>query len=321
MEGQIETSALAVVMAIFKVFVIIALGYVLKRRRFISEKTVTELTRLVITIIVPCFLFNKVYHQFSIESLKEAYRMGLFAAGLVLMGALFATIASRLLGVGTIRRHSLMAVSSFNNAAYLPIPLVYALLPQAQADKAAFYIAIYVLVISPIMWSWGVWLLARKSGPRRSIFKTILTPPAIGILFGVLCALEPCSQVVERVNFLVGAAEIIGDALVPLSMIIVGTLLASITISKTIEPLNVTVVAFIKLILMPGIALLFITYGGFPKLMGLVMLIQAAVPPAANLAIIARNYEGDFGFISTTQLVTYLLTPITLPIFISLYLP
>ena len=57
-----------------------------------------------------------------------------------------------------------------------------------------------------------------------------------------------------------------------------------------------------------------------PQLMGLVILIQACMPPAGNLAVIARNYEGDFAFVSTAQMVTYILTPLTLPFFISLYL-
>lgn len=321
MENHIQTSAFTVVASLIKVFVIVALGFWLRRRNLLSEKTITELTRLVITIVIPCFLFVRVYRQFSIEKLTQTYQMALFCVGIMLFGAGLSAGVSILLRLSELRRRSLIALSAFNNSGYLPIPLAYALLAGSLADRAVFYIAIYILVFSPFMWSWGVWLLARKSDLRTNTLKAIFTPPVIGILIGILCALKPFSPVVARLDFLVGSAFIVGEATIPLAMIIIGAILASISISKSIEPVNLVVVILIKLLIMPALVLVFIKVCKFEQVMGLVMLIEAAMPPAANLAIIAKNYGGDFAFISTTQLVTYILTAITLPIFLGIYLP
>ncbi len=318
MEGELQTSAMTVLTSIAKVFAIIALGFLLKRRKILSDTTVTELTRLVINIVVPCFLFSRMYREFSLEKITQTYQMALFTVIITLLAVVLAFIASKWLKVERIRRHSMIALCTFNNSGYLPIPLAYALLDKTQADQVIFYIAIYIFVVSPLMWSWGIWLLSRKSeGISHSITK-LLSPPALGILLGIVLSLSPFSGVMKRLDFVVGAATILGDATIPLAMIIIGTLLASIKISKSIEPRNLAAVVVIKLLIIPAAVLFFLKITNVPCIMGFAMLLEAAMPPAANLAIIAKHYDGDIAFVSTAQLVTYIVTIFTLPIFMRL---
>lgn len=335
MEAQIQTSVLTVLNAIVKVFAIIGLGYWLKRRRAISDKTIDELARIMITAVIPCFLFVRVYREFSLAKIVHTYQMTLFAIALTLLAVILATITAYILRLEQNRRNSFIALTTFNNSGYLPIPLVYALLEKRTADEAAYYIAIFILFTSPLLWSWGVWLLSRRTAGRGNIFKIIFTPPAIGIVAGMICAviyppagsaeamvLNQCSPLLQTLafilNMVVSAAYLLGEATVPLAMIIIGTILASIELSKSIETVNLAALVFIKLILMPLIVLVFLRLVSLPPVMELVMLIQAAVPPGGNLAIIARNYGGDSAFVSTAQLITYIVTIFTLPCFLSL---
>jgi predicted permease len=307
--------------ALLKIFFVGLIGYVGVRRGIIHVGTLDDLARLTIDIILPCFLFAKLFNEFSIERFEGSYQIALFAAALVGVGLLISAVATSLLRLEPVPRRNVIAMSTFCNAAYLPIPLVVALLPAQQSNLAVLYIALFVFVFSPVQWTVGVWLMKGVQSARSPASPLqFFSPPSVAIALGMLAALPPIKPLLMHVHFVVDAMAMAGEATVPLAMIILGGILATVSIRRVLDARAVLLTILIKLVILPLLTLLFLGFVRYSWLLGLVMLIEAASPPAINLSIIAKRYEGDYAFVSSTVFIAYIVSIFTLSLFLALYI-
>jgi predicted permease len=74
-----------------------------------------------------------------------------------------------------------------------------------------------------------------------------------------------------------------------------------------------------KLIILPVLGLWLIVKFKLPELIGLLIIMQLAVPPATSLSVITRHYKKEDLLISQGVFFGHLLSIITLPLFLSLY--
>lgn len=319
MSGSVLTTLATVVEGIIQIFFIALLGYVVMKRKLISEQTVHDLARLTVDFVIPCFLFVQVYRGFSLDRLLEAYPMCLFAPFSIFLGGLLGLIGASVFKVARAYRRSVVAMSSFCNSGYLLIPVAIALFQGEEQTLAILYIGLYILFFSPLMWTYGVRLLRGKEGEGSKGVAGWITPPAVGVVCGVIAALPGPKGVLSHVEFLIKALKMVGDATVPLAMIILGAILATIRINTSLNWRGISAISAAKLILLPIVTIGLVRIFGFSHLLGLVMLIEAAAPPATNLVIIARRYGGEDQFVSSTTFITYLFCILTLPLFVGFY--
>ena len=104
-----------------------------------------------------------------------------------------------------------------------------------------------------------------------------------------------------------------------MAMIVIGGNLSLSSFTRVAWP-QVTGVVLIKLIVLPMIALLVLSFLKLNPLISFVAIIQACMPSSITLSIIGRNYETENqDFINQGIFVTHLLSMITIPIFLGLY--
>ncbi len=319
MSGSVLATLGTVLAGIIQIFFIALLGYVVMKRKLISEQTIHDLARLTVDFVIPCFLFVQIYQGFSLGRLLEAYPICLFAPFSIFFGSLLGLVGAVVFNVARVHRRSVVAMTSFCNSGYLLIPIAMALFQGEEQSLAILYIGLYILFFSPLMWTYGVWLLRGKEGERSKGVAGLITPPAIGVICGVVAALPGPKNVLGHVEFFIKALEMIGDATVPLAMIILGAILATIRVNTSLNWRGIGVIAAAKLLVLPIATIGLVRIFGFPYLLGLVMLIEAAAPSATNLVIISRRYGGDDQFVSSTTFITYLFCIVTLPLFVGFY--
>lgn len=77
-----------------------------------------------------------------------------------------------------------------------------------------------------------------------------------------------------------------------------------------------------KLILVPILVMCFIAitnYCGNDQLFAKLLILEATAPPAIGLFIQVKNFGGDYEFVSSGLLVSYIGSIITIPLFFSLW--
>ena len=79
-------------------------------------------------------------------------------------------------------------------------------------------------------------------------------------------------------------------------------------------------IASMKLIILPVIAFLIITLFKLPKELSFLIILQASMPPATSLTTIAKSYGGNSEFIGQATFYIYMISLITIPMCIGLYM-
>jgi malate permease and related proteins len=112
------------------------------------------------------------------------------------------------------------------------------------------------------------------------------------------------------------AVELVGGMTVPLSMLIIGALLADADIKGFFSGLSVYYGTFVRLLLIPMIALVVLKVIGFPGQLLQICVLLVAMPAAANTAIFAEMYGADSQLASRCIVISTLLSIITIPLIV-----
>jgi predicted permease len=120
-------------------------------------------------------------------------------------------------------------------------------------------------------------------------------------------------------RFILSPLEMLGNCSFPLAMIVVGASLAGLAAAPSLDRRVMLKLIFVKLVLLPSLGLLFISYFHLPYLMGLLIILELAVPSANSLAVISRQYAREEKIVSQGILYSHIACLVTLPVFLALY--
>lgn len=317
--------------AVISIFIIALAGVFLVRSKIISKDSLRVLGHLIVYMLLPCLLFNKIAASVSWEQLQEYWVFPMTCVLYIFLGLLLGWITVKVCKPRKEMESGVIAAIAFNNSGYIPIALVIAITtifpvfmsdPEA-SDKAVAFIAIYLLAYSPVLWTIGYSLISGKKLSDLTLRK-LFPPPVIGMLAGLcvgmilplkdfFCSTDGFLHPVYK------ATGIIGDATVPCVLILLGGCLASGPVRGVVNKRTIFSVVLIKLIIFPVIAICYVLLlrylGALPAnmLASIVLVIEAGAPPANNLVVMASvtNPEIEDGM-ATIIFWTYLSSILTL---------
>jgi hypothetical protein len=306
-------------LAVFKLFLISLGGYLLIRFRVFSRNSVGDLAKLILYLPLPALLFVNMFHSFSPALIRELIVIPLGAIFMLILAWAVAAIGSFLLAIPRENRSLFTAMMMFGNTGYMPIPLVMSILPEDQAARAVVYISLFLSIFSPLFWIFGIHLV-KKGNQVESASGKLISPPFVGILAGVLCSLiYPVRNFLQiHGNVIMESCRLLGEATVPLAMILIGAVIATLNPQNTKDWKIVGSLILLKMILFPLLVIGVLHLIPLPNLVRLVLAIEGMVPPATNLVIMAKSYGKGADLISFSLFTTYLFSLITIPCFILL---
>jgi len=346
--------ALPIALAVLRVASVALVGYVLARRSVLHPSALADLSALVIKVTAPCLLFANAAVGFSGAS--AASSVAALAGGPLILGFgyLSGIALVALLRVRPAHRRAVVAASTFQNSAYLPIAVATAALPPLAAafphgaatasgaigTDSLVTISLFGVFYSPLFWGLGLWWITDGQagggrGGRSAWLSRLFPPPVLGVLLGCLVGLTPLRLALALpaapLHFLFAAAGDIGGLTIPLANLILGGMLAQALASRTarIRDLLCTVAA--KLILTPALTLALLAacrpwwvHDAPLSLAAFVVFLQSTCPPATNLAVMTKSVQSAEG--SLTPLVipglllaTYPAALVTMPLWLLLF--
>ena len=118
----------------------------------------------------------------------------------------------------------MLAMCALQNAGYLPLPLGAIMFPD-QFELFATYCFLYILGISPLLWSLGKVLATSGNGETLRL-RSLITPPLIANVAAVTLVLAGWRGVVP--SLVMGPIAILGQAAVPSANLVLGAVLGGI---------------------------------------------------------------------------------------------
>lgn len=310
-------------------------SFVLARRNVLGDEAVRSLTTLVVVLVLPARILVALLEGMSPERLRDC---ALLIVAMVLMnvvGVGMGWVVTQFWRGPANEDRPIWAMSGLQNGVYIPFPLTMAIVPDAMKAQAALYIAGAFMAMSTMQWTLGAWLLRERpegeaAASWRQRASQLLNPPILVIFVGLALSQIPGLREVATgeahnapLNLVLNAVRKLGSALEPLAMVILGLMIGQCRVRHRISLRAVVVPIVLRQMVAPAIfvaLLLTPVLGWASPLLALVLVIEAAGPPATNLTIVARRVGGDWELISAVLLFCYLAAVVTMPFWTALVL-
>jgi len=290
--------------AFVTVFLVFGLGFCAQRFRLLGEQTLMQLSAMVVNILLPCYLFFTTATGSTTESISVAPLLIAMGVVVPLCSYLLASLALKPSRVTEEQRSAFRFSILVANTAFLGIPICEILF----GPLGAVYAVLYDFGATLITLTLGVWEL---SGGRFSNWRPLLFNPLIwSVVAGMLWAFGgwPVPE------WLVAPFETLGDATLPLALIVGGALVGDIRSQALAWRQQLAGLTLIRLVATPLIVSMILLGIGQPALSTSVIIIQAAMPVGLTPSIMAKAYGADAQFAASATLWSTLASMLTLPV-------
>ncbi len=327
-------------LAVSRIFAVCLVGYWLARKGVLDAAGRTKLSRVILWALLPALLFAKLGRNASLDNLRQWATLPGIALLYVGIGFALGALLRRLARAPAAAGRGVTAASAFGNSGYIPIPLVAAVAATSPlfrqdpgaAGRGIAYISVYLTAMSPALWGIGYPYLSGRN-PREISWNQWLSPPVAGSLLGILVGASPAFR-----RFLIvpgaplgvirDAAELLGAGAIPCSLLVLGANVAAAGAAgrDSVAWRPVLGVAVTRLLVFPfiGIAVMLAlrTLHLIPRdpMFALVLMIEAAVPPATNLIVMCQLHERGENAMARILFWTYLAAAPVLTLFLGLFL-
>ncbi|MBP3686185.1 MAG: AEC family transporter [Clostridia bacterium] len=313
---MLDFQPITVIEKIAMLFLVLLCGLYAARRGFFNEKTPRALSLFLVNVTQPALIVA----SFDMEYSEEKLSTGLFivAASVVIHAA--AIVLARLFFCKTrdadqnrVYRYALI----FCNCSFLGFPVLDAIFGKG---VGVFYGTFYCIVFNVLNFTYGIHLLRRGRGEKPKWYRAILNPGVLSTLIGVVLYLLRLRlsdlpgeglDVVGRVLF--STLSMVGDLTFPLSMVIVGALIASMRPKELFLRPSLYLFCLTKNLGMPLLTLGGCLLLGIRGEIGLLCVTMSAVPTAASCAIFAETYHSDSAHAARLVGLATLCSVVTLP--------
>ncbi|RMD77113.1 MAG: hypothetical protein D6820_11905, partial [Lentisphaerae bacterium] len=319
--------------ALAKIFIICFIGAMLVRYRIIEESLLKGLGRLLLYVFLPALLFSKLSRNINVSQMVKLWVLPLSAILYILAGLVLSFLLRRLFVKDNDQRRLFVAAASLANSGYLPMMLMVNICDFSSAlggtadvgQQAIALISIYILGFTPMLWGVAYPYLSEHS-LSRDILRKVINPPFIAILAGVFCGMVPgIGETLWDRNLpfyvVMSSLSSIGTLALPCAMIVLGGNLAYGPGKSRVPVRFLCGVGLIRYCAVPAVAvgwLAMITHFGWIQpdpLLALVILLEAAMPPATNLVVITQALDRGAKRMAAILFWMYILALITLTIY------
>ena len=278
-------SLLLVAGQVLTLFLLMGIGFLLARIGKLTEKAVSELSFLVLYIVIP----SAIIQSFQVERTAELIRT------LLMGGAVMAVFYGIHIAVGQLcyRKQPLdirgpMRFSQvYCNTGFMGLPLLSAIL----GEEALIFGGLAIVMFNLFQWTHGV----RIMGGRVSLKSTLVNP-------------GPVSKAIGYVS----------DLNTPLAMMVVGAQMARADLKSTFTRPILYGSALYKLAAAPAIVLLVLLPLKVDPIHFCACVILNATPTAGVTGMLAQTYGRDTVVSAQTVTLSTLLSILTLPVFATL---
>lgn len=292
-------------------------GFYGLKKGMIKECCLLTFSKLVIEIAFPCYIFTHILKNIAIEEVLSLIWLPVSCAAL-LGGCYLLAVLYLKVDRAEKEQGEFKLLVMFQNAVYIPIPIIAALFDEPVQSRVFLYLFIFNIPFSALLFTVGPHVLRKSEGYHFS-WRALFNNPVIAVFVSLFLVYTGWHIYIP--DPVKGSFELIGKITVPLVMIVTGgVILLNSRAEFPASKATITKISILKLIVVPSIVLILLYFfKNIPRELGALFILEAAVPSASTLPLLARREEADYRLIGATILWSYIYSIVTVPLFVSLY--
>lgn len=315
-----------VLLKIATMFLVILVGWVLRRKEYLTGEVAKALSLLVVDVTLPALVLSETLRTVDRESLREGWYLPVAGAGIILVSQLVGRATAPLFSQRQ-RRNTFVLTVAIPNWFYMSVPIIRTL----YGGEGMRALLLYNIGMHVMLWSLGVWTVRGSGLDSASLRKLCRNPGLIATAFGIVAvvlfpaanrvaALELSSahpaEAVASVFY--QAVRTLGSLTVPLSFLVIGAQLAGTDLAERRPTRAVWGAVAGRLVFAPlGVVLLVLlarTAGlemdATPRMVGYLL---ACMPVAVTCGVFAERFGGDTLLASRAVFYSTLVSIVTVP--------
>lgn len=317
-----DSQTLTIVTTTLSVFLIAGIGFATRRFGIIDDPTEHKIMKLVVWVLVPCFILSKVPGNPSLQHVSTvAGAMGI-GAGIIAASFGICWLAGRAIGMTNDDGVKTFSVATgLQNYGFIPIPLIEGIFPES-SDQILGVMFVHNLGVELGLWTLGIILL---SGSASGAWKRLINGPTIAITVGLILnftqpwtllptAAMPIVDVLHRTTTMMGVCAI------PIAVMLVGATLCGILERETWKPDWRVIVAspILRFAILPAMILLVASCVTFSDELRLVLAVQAAMPTGIFPIVLSKHFGGKPSVAIQVALLSSALSLVLTPLLLTL---
>lgn len=302
---------LTVLGAVVPVFLIILIGWGMRRFNWLTEEADASLLRILINLLMPCLILDSLLGSKALANPANVLLPPLVGFGTVTLGLGLAACVQRLIPaeVETTRRTFVYCVAVYNYG-YVPLPLALTLFDR----ETAAVLFVHNIGVEFGLWFYGLTYLAGRGA--REGWRRVFNPPVLAIVSALLLnatvGRDPLPDVVLAV------LHWLGQCAIPMGLILIGAIMADHAREFASRRGGRVMVwaCVLRLGVLPVLFLILAKYLPASTELKQVILLQSAMPAAVFPIILARQYGGHPATAVRVVVVTSLGGLLTIPLWL-----
>lgn len=299
--------------SVFMIFMLMAVGYALGLAGWMTGSDKRFLSRFVVNIAVPMSCISGLLTQFTRDDLKESGPLLAAALITILLCLLISLLAAKLLRLPKNRFGVFVSMAYLSNTLFIGLPLSTELF----GEKSVGYVMLFYIVNTTFMQTVCVMLvehdgtIAQKEHSAAGFLKDIITKPPI---LGLLAAVGMLLLEIRPPEIFMSFARYLSNTVSPLALLYCGYIVYEIGIRNIRMEKGLPTMLIIRLLISPAICALVCMLMGVQGLCRSVFIIEAALPTAAQVTVMAGAYGADENYSAAGAILSMLGIFITVPV-------
>lgn len=302
-----------ILMQMIQLFLVIGLGYFLFKVKILDVELNKRLTTLLLTVTTPALILSSVLS--TTEYLPYTDILFVFLVGILVYIVLpiLGWILVKFMRIPLPQQGLYIFMTVFSNIGFMGFPVMKAIF----GNDAVFYTAIFNMLFNLLVFSVGTGIMGYGTGKKMKFNpKDLLSPGVVASLVALVIYMGK----IQFPDVISSTVTMIGDITTPIAMLIIGSTLANIPLKEVFSELRIYPYTVIKQVIIPVLAYpilrLFIQD---PLILG-VTLIMISMPVANSAVLFATEYDGDVSLAAKAVFMTTLLSIVTIPFIVALFL-
>lgn len=300
-----------VLSAVLPVFVLAAVGVLLRKIEWLTHEADESLIRVVVNVLTPCLIFDRVLDNPALKRAENLFVPPVFGFLGIALGIGICWAFRKRVGFKTdAEQRTFALVAGLQNYGYVPFPLILQLFPK----ETAGVLFVHNLGVDVAMWSLGLITLGHVGGFRE--WRRLVNPPIISIL--VALALNGIHAQRVMPSFVLTTISMLGACAFPLGLVLTGATMADRSKEfQSSQTIGVVVwSSLFRLGIIPLGLLAMAKWLPVSIELRRVLAIEAAMPAAVFPIVMARHYGGDPATAVRIVIGTSLVGLVTMPLWI-----
>jgi malate permease and related proteins len=285
-------------------FVLTALmltGVGLHKLGIVTNEATRWFSLLLVNVALPCTILASFHFELTPDLATKAATV--FIISVAVHGGLIALSHLCYWRFAPGRREVFVFSTVFSNCGFVGIPLIQGVF----GDIGVFYVAIFTIPFNTLMFTYGVHLFRGAAG--GNIWQHLANPPLIGTLIGLALFLLSVHLPVPIAK----TVTALGGLTTPLSMLIIGALLAKTKPADVFKDRGLYYLSLVKLVIAPLLVLAVLAVLHTDRTIAYVCTALVAMPAASLVGVFAQRYNGDTAAAARSAFLTTVLSVITVP--------